>query len=670
MLTSSLTSEDGLFRQRLDSINKEMQAIIERTAIERDRLFRTGAMASLPWSIDDATKIGGAELVHPLQSVAVAASANAMQLVVDEATVRRIVTDEMKGLKTMFQQMLSEAVSGVHSAVQRRLEEVSKCQADLAESLREATEASRRGLAELQGGFSRLQRSTERPVEELAKELESFVATSTTEQTRLRDAIAALQNEARIEQQRGDRRVDELVRRHHDLVRNSLLELDTQAGGLRDEMQGMLRTHARQAAEERDAVQHHVARLQGALEATNDTTTRWVTELRSLMEENIARRSEIRSCFRDCNRLEMLLGGASPSDAARAERRDVSRGPVDSRAGGATVHPGELRAVKEKISNLFSRTEKVEQQVAQMDEAWRHLFAGGNGGVGFTGAAAAAASSGGGGGEGHMTFINQDSRQAMSGSRIERPRPLQAKSILAASHIQTSQITTPMNMRGLPQHQMTPASVSQVHSPMGVMGGMHGESPVQSSSAASPMSFHSRGAYDPRMHQQQQQQQQQQQYYMHHQQQHQHHHHQMSHHQMHHYQQMHQQQQQQKPGATRLVGSHSRSRLLHGPLEQSAEHSGVSHVRSGDFTASEVPPQHPSNTQMLDTTLPGRGHNKPSSPLKEAPAKSRSPTPSDSYVSDGGKDLKEDSSMQYIPAPTSDIESEMENKKMARLALD
>ncbi|PWV10254.1 hypothetical protein C3747_71g86 [Trypanosoma cruzi] len=147
MLTSSHASEEDHFRQRLDSINKEMQAIIERTAIERDKLYRNSAMGSLAWDMTDATPKEATEpasLFHAPVFNTTATIPAPSRRILDESDVRRIVADEMKAWKAAFEQRMTDSIKGVNTTMSQRLAEMNNSHLELAESLKETTEVSRR----------------------------------------------------------------------------------------------------------------------------------------------------------------------------------------------------------------------------------------------------------------------------------------------------------------------------------------------------------------------------------------------------------------------------------------------------------------------------------------------------------------------------------------------
>ncbi|ORC92107.1 uncharacterized protein TM35_000043210 [Trypanosoma theileri] len=687
MLTSSIDNDEDHFRERLDSINKEMQDIIDRTAIQRDKIFRSSAIRSSPWSLADGQIMGITDSInipHNFSSTTtttaaataadvVVAAAAPTQRILDEAALKRIVADEMNKWKSTFQQNLNDTVSNVHSDVDRRFEAVQKSQLELAESLKEAVEASQRSIKEVQTVLTQMQRTSGRTVEDLARELDKYVRKNSLEQTRLCDAVAALENESRIDQQRGDRRVDELVRRHHDLVRNSLLQLDAHVDGLRDELQSTLRVQARQAAEESDLLHQQVSRVQGSLEATNDTVARWVAELRTLMEENITRRSEVRSCRRDFNRLEMLLqclpvtdgnnsGGIRISkekgNGTQGDIMNISNGGGGGGGRGGGVSREGFMALNEKVDFLSTNMQKMEKQIVMMDTALRSLFARG-------GAAAAAGN--------NASYLSQSHSGMMEG-RSYRPSPLDTRSFHTTDPSQLSQDVSPMSMGSQHQQQQQMRMMMQNRSSLGpgVMARAHGGLSPMSSSTPSPMSATTRlgnaPSFDPRKQNHHYQQQQQHPHHQYQHQQHQHHYHQML------LQQQQQQQRQQEEEEKRrasLMGAGSRSRHVSGEWGSPADRSGPSSRRFPQRMEDVMHSQQREVPHASESTASEGATKGPTSQKSDSDVRSHVPTPSDSYVTDADvNERDEDTSMQYVPAPSSDVESELENKKLARLALD
>lgn len=630
MLTSSSVSEEDHFRLRLDSINKEMQAIIERTAADRDRLLRSNTTAPPMWCPADGTSAAEVAEPHSLLRTAAPPSVG-----VDEAAVRRIVADEMNMWRRTLQEMFSQALGGINGAVKQRLEEMSRHQAELAESLRETTEASRRGMGEMQSALSRVQRGTSRSVEDLARDLEEHVSKSTLEQTRLRDAVSSLQNDARIDQQRGDRRFDELVRRHHDLVRNSLLELDAHVSGLRDELQAMMRAQTRQTSEEQDAIQQHVARLQGALEATNDTTVKWVAELRNLMEENATWQSEMRTCRRDFNRLEMLLqgvsdGGADVSVPSRG-RGNFCSGGADGSFSGMETLCGEFVALKERINSFESKFERMNEQMMTIDETMRSLFASGSG---------------------NASLMRQNTHQGAMGNKSNRPDSLDTRTATGTSHPHSSQqFLAPAGgdensglLSKQPKqhhsHYKTTIATHDQHAPdmmTRLKEASHSVMSLRNLSVLSPKSCSSKNvlSFDDDLDASKEKQ----------------HPHQPENSQRACFQSC----TSNSPGVSKGVMGRSAVLSLH------ASHHSVGAPQLRDQSSpldprTLTPEKEAGNTAFLPTELP---------------TYSNTSTPPDSYVSERSvKPEDNDRCTQYVPAPTSDVESELDNKKMARLALD
>ncbi|EKF31737.1 hypothetical protein MOQ_004421 [Trypanosoma cruzi marinkellei] len=642
MLTSSHADEEDHFRQRLDSINKEMQAIIERTAIERDRLYRNSAMGSLAWDMTDATPKEATEpafLFHaPVFNTTTTIPAPSRRIL-DESDVRRIVADEMKAWKEAFEQRMADSIKGVNTTMSQRLAEMNKSHLELAESIKETTEVSTRGLGEMQNALDRIQRCAKIPIENLSREMEVHVKGITSEQNHLRDAVFALQNEARIEQQRGDRRVDELVRRHHDLVRNSLLELDSHVFGLRDELEQMVRAQARKTSEECDVIHQHVARLRGALEATNDTTTQWVTELRGLMEENISSRSEMRLCRRDINRLEMLLQCVTVGDrdagAMSGARDGLLRGELDRTTVGVEVSSGEFMALKERVNLLQQRIEKMDRQMTVMDGALHRLFAAG----------------GGGGSQGRdPAFGFQASHPGTMGGRMNYADPLDARYASMGTNPHPSQSLSPVSMRKHQQQQflmqrnqqycqqqkqmmaahspqeVSPKMGTNEDSPMGVREPTNLDLLTQSPSSA--LSRRAQWTNDDPSQQQQPMEAQQFPRYSH---------------------------ALSSPGVVRHAMENTE-----GPPAQSSDRLPV--------TQQTTRPDAPDSSKVTEN-YGDQGMSMHF--IRGSRDFSQTPNPSDSYVSDDNEEAKKDEqSMQYVPAPSSDIESEIDNNKMARLALD
>ncbi|ESL07140.1 hypothetical protein TRSC58_05177 [Trypanosoma rangeli SC58] len=106
-------------------------------------------------------------------------------------------------------------------------------------------------------------------------------------------------------------------------------------------------------------------------------------------------------------------------------------------------------------------------------------------------------------------------------------------------------------------------------------------------------------------------------------------------------------------------------------MGRTMEHRDSPLVSPSERSAGVQQPPSQGSPDDFNTTVMSRDVGKSTSVVHESETSFKYASPSDSYVSDGdGEAKKEVSSMQYLPAPSSDVESELDNKKMARLALD
>ncbi|KAH8604304.1 hypothetical protein ERJ75_001730900 [Trypanosoma vivax] len=674
MLATPLKNDEDRFRERLDFINKEMQAIIDRADLERDRL-RGSASRSFPPDFLDGQRtaaetlppcvpsLSSSPFVPPSPHHPPVSSTNEG---LSEAAVRRIVDERVNELRMCFQQMFTDAVADVNAGIQRRFNEVNKSRMDFHESLREAAEAARGSVSELQSAFNRLRRGIDRPIDELNRLLREHVSRTTEEEAQLRDAIGALENEARIERQRGDRRVDELVRRHHDLVRSSLLELDAHVDGLRDELQGTIRTQTKQASEDLDVTQQQVARLQGAVEAMNETTLRWVSELRDLMEENVKARIEMQALRRDVDNLTILVQQGIEG------RGTLKRNAGAAQGGGLLLNTGacdtatceepegDVRALRSTVERLTADVSSIGRQVVVVDDALRRLY----------GAAGAPTSSGCVVNDRRIPPLHPDASRVGGDNLLRSSQPAHSLPRYGP-HSSHGPGTPPLY--GRMQSYPNPVA-GQGRSGMDTAGNMRGSqcwgipasssdaSPVSGFSPNGPQSRHT-GWDEARYHQRH--------YFSHHYP----HHVQQGHYHYHHH---HQQQQQQRSlsneqyDGDHLAKQSSGMNNTHGRFVDKRSQEGAvnmsvdNHYGHNDNSV----PQRASSPVMVDTTVAGGTDISPTL-MPTSSCKVNSPPVSDSYTSQGNISPRDCvKGMQYRPAPTSDLESESDNKKMARLPLD
>lgn len=653
MLTSSFISDEDNFSQRLEHINREMKAIMDRTGVERSQLLNMEARSSVMRNLHDGFRIGGVShtsFTTPLNTtppVSLPPGPTSSHDISEDITMKRMIDERVGELRGSFAQMLSDTISSLNLNIQQRFDDAQRSRLDFTESLRETADTARRSVSELQTAFSRMKRTVDRPVEELARELQEHVSRSNQENTRVRDAIASLENEARVERQRGDRRIDELVRRHHDLVRNSLLELDAHVDGLRDELQAMVRLQSKQVMEELSSTQQQVARLHGALEAMNDTTVRWVAELRDLMEENAKRRSEMQSLKGEVdnlgalvkqlsNQLTTIAKGSTPISGEGGHNTPLRKSSSGVEGDGAS--PETIKALKYTVNCLASDMTRMGRQMAYMNGALQKLFASHNAG-----------SYGGANGNGRFPPPVSGASHGRVGDHGYGGRPTSMNSSNSPQFPFPYGGTSAGTREFQHPHMMGSRSLYSGGLP-GFGAGTNSPPAVHASTTdASPMSAYSPRNCSPSYSMGEAQQSPQQ------------------------------QEPSPTPEQCRVNNSESASpkhsvtqNKQTSPDEDERAPSSSSAFRCGEVdsplnVASTHSQNHSSSHHrgspiQANTTSPGVLSEK--SPAGQS-------TPPDSYVSSRNSvvlDRRE--SRQYNPAPTSDLESELDNKKIARLALD
>nr|CCC93082.1 conserved hypothetical protein [Trypanosoma congolense IL3000] len=656
MLATSFHSEEDRFSQRLEYMNKEMKAIIDRTESERNYLLNMEVRNSMMKGFQGDHVVGGihhSSLTSPFNSTPVApiaAALNSSQELSEELAVRRLIDDRVNELRGSLAQMISEAISGINLTVQQRFSEAQKSRLDFTESLHETAEAARRSVGELHSTFSRMKRTVDRPIEELTRDLQDHVVRNNQENTRLRDSIASLENEVRVERQRGDRRVDELVRRHHDLVRNSLLELDSHVDGLRDEVQAMVRMQTRQILEELSSTQQQVARLNGALEAMNDTTVRCVSELRDLMDENVKRRAEVQSLRAEVETLTNLVKQSNAHDISTNRDNSFRRGEEGhstnqniptSVAGNNEVAIALVNELKNTVNHLVNDVMRMGRHMASMDRALHTLFA--------------------------STYGNHMGGGCFHSSGAERSNVKRGN---GGGHLNDS---LPMNSRTCSQFPLSPTGMSPTGvreqnerqwlgsrghynngSPGYVPSAMNASQRPGSTTDGSPHSAFSPKKYPPAYNTGE-----------------------AGHREFH------------APGGywdrhqpPRRVDNSDTTKMSQGfphNAREAADNDGRTLAardspvaRGSDSSRKKPSASQTSRGSPIKQTGATTAANVDSALLERAAPRlrPRSPTPSDSYVSPGKGAGWRVESRQYVPAPTSDLESELDNKKIARLALD
>lgn len=193
----------------------------------------------------------------------------------------------------------------------------------------------------------------------------------------LKNRLLSLETDARVGEQRTERRIDELTQRHHDQTRSTLAELQSHLFTWQSEKDAESSGQLATVRESCAKLEHDVGRLEGVLNRCVDTAEATVAELNELLGETAEQRSEVRVCRRDVNRLEMLVQCSADCCALSARTHSTHTG------GGGGEHDATSRAAascdsilvaqelldsRESISFLSGQLASLERRVFVMEQ--------------------------------------------------------------------------------------------------------------------------------------------------------------------------------------------------------------------------------------------------------------------------------------------------------------
>lgn len=398
-------SGTDFFDERLKEINSEMQGILDRTKKTRSELHAIpaseAATAAVPPSTSEAAycpmsanDYEFSPLVRPSYG-----SCEKWERAISRMCQMEVAKWMDSNLKLFLEPLIQTHVGQQVEVIQRGLQDLRFSHREVLAAVGEVrcdVADQRNNLTSL---VQRLERQTNHVKQQLHDEIDHRTKDVKEALSSVEETVDTLRHLMQTEHQRGARRLEEAVRRQQEQARWTLSQIEAQVYEWRDEVSARLRQHVDQLRDQHSSLEHHVCRLQGIVDSTVEATNRQAADVRVLLEDGVAQRSELRGCHRDLNRLEMTLqlltgGGGGKSMATTTASRDhhlsssgagghptagcFDRMPaarssgVDGAQSSSLTLVHELLGLKEKMMDLHQRVHAVEEGQDEISHALDH----------------------------------------------------------------------------------------------------------------------------------------------------------------------------------------------------------------------------------------------------------------------------------------------------------
>jgi hypothetical protein len=398
--------DDALFETRLQEVNREMDTLLHKTSRTRHEMDRTAAEVHIGVPLHfhrEVVNSGSSSAV--LQSCAPQLDSfpripagiprdvgDPVGGALRDDLTRAVVSAELTQWLRMHLPTLVAPL--VDTQVQRHLQQLRDAVADVQarqveveQSVKEATEQLRVCRRDMQASLAAVQNGVQRDISEHQRTTEGRVNVWKEELRRMKDDLRVAQDQRRREAERVDQRLDESLQRQQQHVQDTFTSLDHELQRWRQCMQRDTAKDAQALRMQHDALEGHVAELQGVLSSTADMAARCAAELQRVIEETVARSSEVRLCRRDVNRLEMLVqcctlqtaamkvsaaavSASGPKDSKRTRTSDgVEQSQLPALQSVVVTLTEEVAHLNDKVQAVVTRMDRLDRQVRQLDVA-------------------------------------------------------------------------------------------------------------------------------------------------------------------------------------------------------------------------------------------------------------------------------------------------------------
>ncbi|KAL7701937.1 hypothetical protein NQL31_000234 [Lotmaria passim] len=385
--------DDEVFAARLQEVNREMDTLLNKTSRTRHEMDRSAAEVRMGVPLSYSTTGEGIRRSSTSPSFlygvdGVTGSSSALR---DDLT-RSVVSAELTQwihthLPTLVAPLVEAQVQRHLHQLRDTVADVRARQTEVEESLKEVKEQLRMHRRDMQAGLAAIQRGVQCDMADHQRLIDGRLSAWREEVQQAKDDVHTLQMQSRTEAERVDRRLDEALQRRERHVQDTLDNLDHDLQQWRLALQHDVEKDVQSSHAQHDALEEHVAQLQGALSSTTHMASRCTAELQRLMEDSVDRASEVRLCRRDVNRLEMLvqcsalhtvtkkeaavcLAAKSGKDGDKKTSAAAKDDTSNAHALSSVVALAEEVAhVNEKVQAVVSRMDCLDRQVRQLDVA-------------------------------------------------------------------------------------------------------------------------------------------------------------------------------------------------------------------------------------------------------------------------------------------------------------
>ncbi|CCW61437.1 unnamed protein product [Phytomonas sp. EM1] len=368
---SNLQKDDDCFNARLQEINREIQDILVKTTQQREDYLGPSCVSP---QLRQTIKSDLQGIAGPPADVPATTPSNLFYESLAAKQILQCTEDQLRALlepliEAKVHQMLKVLV-GKLERTRDHQEETKASVVALSEEYQEQRRVLQTTLASFKHQASRFQ--------QLQADFKDHEQCCHEQLTAINDTLSAFNGKTQLSEQRTARRLDELARHHHETIRNSLIDMENHVLQWKGELEGVVHRQVSDWRVWSDELEAHLARSQGVLSSVAEIVNKHTVDLRDLMETELEKRSEVRSCRRDVNRLEMLLrcGGSLLYTREDREIADVvnyrdniqliDRAKASEPSSMVLVQ--EISHTKEQVSYLGSRIEELERCLGELSQ--------------------------------------------------------------------------------------------------------------------------------------------------------------------------------------------------------------------------------------------------------------------------------------------------------------
>lgn len=378
-----LYNANHFFDERLKEINDEMQTILDRTKLKQQRFsdrwtppkatdkpvrtppsaFHCGAATPLPYLLTEGHAASSSDGL----------SAQQLEAAIARACQTEVARWMESNFRTYVDPLVESQTAQQVEAIHRGLQDLRFSHREVLNIISEIRSECESQRHELKSAVYRVERQAVQSRQEVCYDIDGKVKD-------LHDLLAGVESSVKefrgslgIEIQRVDKRVGESELQQEERRRQTVLHLQEKVYGWKEELSERVQRHIEQIRDNQSCLDHHLAQLQGMLDSTTESSHRHASDIKMILEESIERRSDVRRCQRDVNRLEMLLQCYAPQGAAHSISQ--SENPCSAERAPLMLLE-EVLHIKEGVSSLIGRVNALEARQNRMEELLNKLCVG------------------------------------------------------------------------------------------------------------------------------------------------------------------------------------------------------------------------------------------------------------------------------------------------------